>query len=209
MKKTFLIITGILVVAAILFTNASSENIQGYEVGDYAMDFSLKNVDGKMVSLADYKNAKGFMVIFTCNTCPYAKAYEQRIIDLDKKFSAKEFPVIAINPNDVSQSSGDSMSEMVKRSNEKNYPFPYLRDDVQEVTAAYGASKTPHVFVLNKESAGKFKVEYIGAIDDSPREASDVSERYVEDAVNALLSGNKPEVKGKRAIGCTIKWKDV
>ena len=209
MKKTFLIITGILVVAAILFTNASSENIQGYEVGDYAMDFSLKNVDGKMVSLADYKNAKGFMVIFTCNTCPYAKAYEQRIIDLDKKFSAKGFPVIAINPNDVNQSSGDSMSEMVKRSNEKNYPFPYLRDDVQEVTAAYGASKTPHVFVLNKEAAGKYKVEYIGAIDDSPREASDVSERYVEDAVNALLSGNKPEVKGKRAIGCTIKWKDA
>ena len=209
MKKTFLIITGILVVAAILFTNASSENIQGYEVGDYAMDFSLKNVDGKLVSLSDYKNAKGFMVIFTCNTCPYAKAYEQRIIDLDKKFSAKGFPVIAINPNDVDQSSGDSMNEMVKRSNEKNYPFPYLRDDVQEVTAAYGASKTPHVFVLNKESAGKYKVEYIGAIDDSPREASDVSERYVEDAVNALLSGKKPEVKGKRAIGCTIKWKDA
>lgn len=204
-----MIITGLLVVVAILFSNANTDEIQGYSVGDYATDFSLKGVDGKMVSLADYPSAKGFIVIFTCNTCPYAKAYEQRIIELDKMFDPKGFPVIAINPNDVSQSAGDSMDEMLQRSNENNYPFPYLRDDRQDITAAYGASKTPHVFVLNKEAAGKFKVEYIGAIDDSPREASDASEKYVEAAVNALLSNKKPAVKEKRAIGCTIKWKDA
>ncbi len=209
MKRTFLIITGLLVVVAILFTNASSEEIQGYQVGDYATDFNLKGVKGEMVSLSNYPSAKGFIVIFTCNTCPYAKAYEQRIIELDKKFASRGFPVIAINPNDPKQSAGDSMDEMKSRAADRNYPFPYLRDDVQEVTAAYGASKTPHVFVLNKEAAGKFKVEYIGAIDDSPREAADASEKYVEDAVNALLSGRKPAVKEKRAIGCTIKWKDA
>ncbi|XOV92623.1 MAG: thioredoxin family protein [Bacteroidota bacterium] len=209
MNRTFLIITGLLVVGAIFFTSANSENIQGYQVGDYATDFNLKGVDGKMVSLSNYSTAKGFIVVFTCNTCPYAKEYEQRIINLDNTFRAKGFPVIAINPNDPSQSSGDSMEEMKSRATSQNYPFPYLRDDVQEVTTTYGASKTPHVFVLNKEAAGKFKVEYIGAIDDSPREAADASEKYVEDAVNTLLAGKKPMVKEKRAIGCSIKWKGV
>lgn len=209
MKRTFLTITGLLVVVAILFTNASVDEINGYKVGDYATDFNLKNVDGKMVSMSNYPSAKGFIVVFTCNTCPYAKAYEQRIIDLHKTFSPKGFPVIAINPNDPSQSAGDSMEEMKTRASDRNYPFPYLRDDVQDITSAYGATKTPHVFVLNKEAAKKYKVEYIGAIDDSPREAADASEKYVESAVNALLSGKKPAVKEKRAIGCTIKWKDA
>ncbi len=209
MKKTIIIFTGLIVVFTILFTNASTDEIQGYTVGDYARDFSLKGVDGKMVSLTDYPSAKGFIIVFTCNTCPYAKAYEQRIIDLDKMYKAKGFPVIAINPNDVSQSAGDSMEEMLQRSQERNYSFPYLRDDKQEITAAYGAAKTPHVYVLNKEAVGKYKVEYIGAIDDSPREASDAGEKYVEAAINALLSNKKPTVKEKRAIGCTIKWKDA
>lgn len=209
MKRTFLLVTGLLVVVAVLFVNASETPIKGYEVGDLASDFKLQNVNGKMVSLSDYKDAKGFIVVFTCNTCPYAKLYEQRLIDLDNKYRSKGFPVIAINPNDVTKQPGDAMEAMIQRSNEKNYPFPYLRDDTQEVTASYGAAKTPHVYVLNKEGAEKYRVEYIGAIDDSPSEVADVSERYVEDAVDALLMGKKPVVKGKRAIGCTIKWKDA
>lgn len=208
MKKTFLLITGLLVVVAVLFVNATETPHKGFDVGEYATDFKLKNVDGKMVSLADYGDAKGFIVVFTCNTCPYAKLYEQRIIDLDKKFSDKGFPVVAINPNDVSKQPGDSMDEMVKRYKEKGYTFPYLRDDSQEVAVAYGATKTPHVYVLNKEG-GKYRIEYIGAIDDSPSEEADVNERYVEDAVNALLSGKKPAITSKRAIGCTIKWKNA
>lgn len=209
MRRTFLLFTSLLVVAAVLVVNATDAPEKGYEVGDYATDFKLKNVDGNMISMADYSNAKGFIVVFTCNTCPYAKLYEQRIIDLDKKYKEKGFPVIAINPNDVSKQPGDSMEEMIKRSIDKAYPFPYVRDDVQEITATYGATKTPHVYVLNKEAKDKYKVEYIGAIDDSPSEVADVSERYVEDAVDALLSGKNPVVKGKRAIGCTIKWKDA
>ena len=206
MKKTFLLISGVLLVVAILFINAS-DNINGYSVGDLATDFKLPNVDGKEVSLSDYGDAKGFIVIFTCNTCPYAKAYESRIIDLDKNYASKGFPVIAINPNDVSQAPGDTMDEMVKRAKDKGYTFPYLRDDSQKVTTAYGATKTPHVFLLNKEDGDKYRVEYIGAIDNSPREAGDVTERYVEDAIQSLMNGEKPSVTSKRAIGCTIKWK--
>jgi len=206
MKRTFLLATGILAVVGILFMNASSD-VGGYEVGDYAMDFELTNIDGQTVSLADYSDAKGFIVVFTCNTCPYAKMYEKRIMELDQEYKAKGFPVIAINPNDVSQQPGDSMAEMQARSTSKGYSFPYLRDDKQKITAAYGATKTPHVYVLNKESASKYKVEYIGAIDDSPRDASDVSQAYVGDAVDALLNGTKPSITTKRAIGCTIKWR--
>ncbi|MEQ8907241.1 thioredoxin family protein [Ekhidna sp.] len=206
MKRTFILILGVMAVVAVLFINAS-EPEAGYGVGDYAADFKLPNTNGKMVSMSDYNSAKGFVIIFTCNTCPYAKAYESRIIDLDKEYADKGFPVIAINPNDVSQQPGDSMDEMKKRANNKGYTFPYLRDDSQEVTKAFGASKTPHVYVLNKESAGKYKVEFIGAIDNSPNDPTDVSETYVEDAINAILAGSTPAITEKRAIGCTIKWK--
>lgn len=196
---------GVLAVVAVLFINASKP-APGYGIGDYAADFKLPNIDGKMISMSDYKDAKGFIVVFTCNTCPYAKAYESRIIDLDKQYAGKGFPVIAINPNDVNQQPGDTMEEMKKRAKSKGYSFPYLRDDSQKVAKAFGATKTPHVYVLNKEASGKYKVEFIGAIDDSPNDPSDVSETYVEDAIGALLDGKKPTVTEKRAIGCTIKW---
>ncbi|MBV6647667.1 MAG: thioredoxin family protein [Cyclobacteriaceae bacterium] len=207
MKKTFLLGTGLLVVVAVLLSSSTSSLSEGLGVGDYASDFKLPNVDGKTVSLTDFADAKGFIVVFTCNTCPYAKMYEKRVIELDKKYSSKGFPVVAINPNDVNQQPGDTMDEMVKRAREKGYTFPYLRDDSQKVAGSYGATKTPHVYVLSKENAEKYKIEYIGAIDDSPREAEDVTERYVEDAVNALLKGESPTITTKRAIGCTIKWK--
>ncbi|MEQ9468877.1 MAG: thioredoxin family protein [Ekhidna sp.] len=206
MKRTFILLVGVMAVVAVLFMNAS-EPEAGYGVGDYAADFKLPNIDGKMVSMSDYSSAKGFIIVFTCNTCPYAKAYESRIMDLDKKYAGKGFPVIAINPNDISQQPGDSMEEMKKRSGNKGYSFPYLRDDSQEVAKAFGATKTPHVYVLNKEAAGKYKVEFIGAIDDSPNDPSDVSETYVEDAIDAVMAGKSPAVTEKRAIGCTIKWK--
>lgn len=206
MKKTFGIVTGVLVVVASLFINAA-EPAPGYGVGDLAKDFKLTNINGKQVSLADYSSAKGFIVVFTCNTCPYAKAYESRIVELDKKYASKGFPVIAINPNDIKKQPDDSMEKMKLRAKEKGFTFPYLRDDSQQVAKAFGATKTPHLYVLNKESASNYRVEFIGAIDDSPNDPSDVSERYVESAVDALLRGGKPSVTEKRAIGCTIKWK--
>jgi len=131
-------------------TLTETEKTAGYEVGDYAADFSLKNVDGEMVSLANFKEAEGFIVTFTCNTCPYSVMYEQRIIDLDDKYASQGYPVIAINPNDPNKSSGDSYDKMVERSSEKNYPFPYLIDESQEVARNFGATNTPHMYILKK-----------------------------------------------------------
>jgi peroxiredoxin len=113
----------------------------GYNPGDKASDFKLRNVDGRYVSLGDYESAKGFVVVFTCNHCPYAQAYQDRLIDLNNKYLSKGFPLIAINPNDPAVSPGDSYSEMQKRANEKNYPFPYLFDETQAVYKMYGADR--------------------------------------------------------------------
>ncbi len=179
---------------------------QGYKVGDMAKDFSLKNVDGKMVSLSNYKDAKGFIVIFTCNHCPYAKLYEQRIINLHKKYAAEGYPVIAINPNDPEKQPDDSYENMIKRSKEKSYPFVYLFDDTQNTAKVFGATRTPHVYLLNKVQ-DKYQVAYIGAIDDNPQSAEDVETLYVENAISALKKGKKVAMSSTKAIGCTIKWK--
>ncbi|OBW42284.1 Thiol-disulfide oxidoreductase ResA [Chryseobacterium sp. MOF25P] len=179
---------------------------KGYEVGDTAADFKLKNIDGKMVSLSDFKMAKGFIVVFTCNHCPYAKKYEDRIVALDKKYKEAGYPVIAINPNDPNVQPEDGFQQMITRAKEKGFTFPYLVDEGQKVYPQYGATKTPHVFILQKEGA-KNIVKYIGAIDNNYDDPNDVSERYVEDAMDALLSG-KPVANAKTvAIGCTIKVK--
>ncbi len=179
---------------------------QGYEIGDKATDFSLLNVDGKMVSMSDYPDAKGFIVIFSCNHCPYAVAYEDRIIDLHKTYAPKGYPVIAINPNDPEVQPEDSYEKMVERSKEKNFPFVYLFDKGQKIYPQYGATRTPHVYLLNKKG-DELIVEYIGAIDDNYKDANAVKEKYLANAVDALLKGKKPEVKETKAIGCSIKVK--
>jgi peroxiredoxin len=195
-----------LVCAAMIFAGSPVKN--GYEVGDSAASFKLKNVDGKMVSLDDYKDAKGFIVIFDCNTCPYSKAYNGRILALSKKYAPLKFPVIAINANDPATSSGDSFEEMVKQAKRKGYDFPYLVDETQAIAKAYGASNTPHVFVLNK-IGNDLKVAYIGTIDDNARNESVVTRKYVENAVDALLNGKSVPTTRTRAVGCGIKWKNV
>jgi peroxiredoxin len=201
MKTTLMI----LVCGGLLFSAIPRKN--GYAVGDTATDFKLKNVDGKMVSLADFKTAKGFIVIFDCNTCPYSKAYNSRIIALDKKYASQGFPVIAINANDPQASPGDSFEDMVSEAKQKAYDFPYLVDESQAVAKAYGATNTPHVFVL-KRDAQVLKVEYIGTIDNNARNASAVTQKYVEIAVDALLAGKPVSTTKTKAIGCGIKWKN-
>ena len=194
--------------AILLFLSTAFVNPQtGYNVGDKAADFNLKNVDGKMVSLSDYKSAGGFIVVFTCNHCPFAKAYEQRIIDLDKKYAGKGYPVVAINPNDKDIVPEDSFEEMQKRAKEKNYVFPYLYDESQETAKAYGATRTPHVYILKKEKEG-LVVKYIGAIDDNTEEPLAVKTRYVENALTELMNGKEVTQSFAKAIGCTIKWKN-
>lgn len=176
----------------------------GYDIGSIATDFSLRNIDDQMVSLADYPEAKGFIVIFTCNHCPYSVAYEDRIIALDQEFKSKGYPVIAINPNNPEHYPADSFDNMKVRADEKGFTFPYLFDAGQLIFPQYGATKTPHVFVLQKTDGGN-RVEYIGAIDDNSGDAEKVTERYVADAVNALLAGEAPAVRKVKAIGCSIK----
>ncbi|MBT8260052.1 MAG: thioredoxin family protein [Flavobacteriaceae bacterium] len=177
---------------------------KGYDIGDIATDFSLENIDGKMVSLADYEDAKGFIVIFTCNTCPYSVAYEDRIVALDKKYASQGYPVIAIMPNNIEVKPGDSMEAMQKRAKEKGFTFPYLMDKSQEIYPQYGATKTPHVYVLKKGKYGNV-VRYIGAIDDNYKDANKSNRKYVEEAVDALLNGEEIKETKTRAIGCTIK----
>lgn len=194
----------LLVVATGLITAFNTLTPSGYEIGSIATDFSLKNINDKMVSLKDFKEAKGFIVIFTCNHCPYAIAYEDRIIELDKKYKKLGYPVIAINPNNPEKQKDDSFDKMKVRAKEKGFTFPYLFDDGQKIYPQYGATKTPHVYILQKTDKGNV-VQYIGAIDDNHSDASAVKQKYVEDAVDALLKNQEVKVKTTKAIGCSIK----
>ncbi len=181
----------------------------GYNVGDKATNFALKNTDGKLVSLTDYTNAKGFIIIFTCNHCPFAQAYQDRIIALDQEYKLKGFPVIAVNPNDPSIVPEDSYEAMQVRAKEKGFTFPYLFDETQEVYKTYGATRTPHVFLLKKESDGALIVKYIGAIDDNYQDADAVKVTYLKNALNDVIAGKDPELNFTKAIGCTIKAKQA
>lgn len=195
-----------LFVFALAFLIAGTPFEKGYEVGDTVVNFKLKNVDGKEVALADYKSSKGVIVIFDCNTCPYSKAYNARIFDLNKKYSAKGFPVITINSNDVKMSPGDSYDEMVKQAKKKGYDFPYLYDESQEVAKKFGATNTPHVYLL-ENNGGKFEVAYIGAIDNNSRDADAADKKYVEDAIESLIKGKEVPVTQTKAVGCGIKYR--
>lgn len=192
----------LLLFTILLATAISAQN--GYDIGALAADFNLENIDGSFVSLSDFSESKGFIVVFTCNTCPYAVAYEDRIEALNKKYAKKGYPVIAIMPNNTEIKPGDSLDAMRKRANKKGFTFPYLIDREQAVFPQYGATKTPHVYVLKKNNE-MLTVRYIGAIDDNYKDANKVVLKYVEDAVDALLMNRKVPVSKTRAIGCSIK----
>ncbi len=195
----------ILVLAVLALTVAfTTKAKKGYKIGDKVDNFTLKNIDGKMVSLSDYNDVNGVVVVFTCNHCPYSKMYEDRIIALDKKYKTKGYPVVAINPNDPAVSMGDDFDSMKERAKEKGFTFPYLFDDGQKVFPKFGATRTPHVFIL-KNDKKDFVLSYIGAIDDNARDASSVNTLYVENAVDDLLAGKSPRQTETKAIGCSIK----
>ena len=201
MKRLLSITLFVLTAALYSFTGA------GLNVGDNAQDFKLKNVDGKYVSLSDMKDVKGVIVIFTCNHCPFAKAYEDRIIALDKKYRKQGYPVVAISPNDPKESPEDAPDLMASRAKEKGYTFPYLFDDTQVTSAAYGVAHTPQVFLLQRDKNGQFKVAYTGAIDNDTEGKMKDRQNYVEDAIAALQKGKTPDPATTKAIGCSIKWR--
>ena len=193
----------LLTLTLILFAALSyAQTSAGYSIGSTATDFELKNVDGNLVSLkGTFPDAKGYIVIFTCNHCPYAVLYEDRIKALNEKHSSNGYPVVAVNPNDPEIVPEDSFENMKERSEEKGFDFPYVFDEAQTIFPKYGALKTPHIFLLDAEMT----VRYIGAIDDNPRNADAVTINYVDNAIAALEQGNDPEPAETKAIGCRIK----
>lgn len=186
-----------------VFEDHSVEEVVGYGIGDEVKDFKLLNVSGHYISLSDFKDVNGYIVVFTCNTCPYAVMYEERLIELHKRAIEKGYPVVAIMPNDVDVKPGDSFTEMQKLHADRGFPFVYLYDEGQKIYPQFGATKTPHVYLLDADR----KVQYIGAIDDNARDAEAVTVRYVEDAIDALAAGKTPTPRTTKAIGCSIKVK--
>ena len=195
----------ITILAVFGFNNDSNVTFsEGYTIGDVASEINLMNVDKRMVSYAKYPDAKGFIVIFTCNTCPYAVASEDRIIELDAEFKPQGYPVIAINPNNPKVQPDDTFELMQEKAKDKGFTFPYLYDASSTIYATYGAKKTPHVYLLQKEK-GKNIVRYIGAIDDNVRNGDAVKERFLANAVNELIAGKEVTLKETKAIGCSVK----
>ena len=197
MKKLF-----VLVVVTLFY----SLTLHAYKPGDVVKNFKLKDTKGKFVSLSDYKDSKGVILIFDCNTCPYSKAYAKRIASLERKFSPKGFPVIAINSNSPEVSPGDSYQKMQERSKKQNIQYPYLFDETQEVAKSYEATRTPEVFLLTKKG-NDFVLRYTGAIDNNSFSPEKVTKTYVEDAIEAILNNKKVGKQKTASIGCTIKWK--
>lgn len=178
-----------------------------YKIGDSIVDFNLTNVDGSNKSLSSM-NTTGAILIFTCNNCPYAKVYENRIIELDKKYKSLGYPVIAINPNSVGMAGEDGMDENKILANEKGFTFPYLKDESQEITNAFGVKRTPTAFILKREN-GKYILKYAGAIDDNSQSAIDVTKKYIEIAIGELLLGKNASINTTKSIGCNVKWKNI
>ena len=193
-------------IATLFFAGASFAQNDQDLIGMVAPQFALKNIDGKNVSLKDFSNEKGAIVIFTCNHCPYSKMYEDRIVALDAQYKEMGFPVVAINPNDPIEYKSDNFANMKKRAKEKGFTFPYLVDDSQEIAKAYGATRTPHVFLVVNEGERQV-VRYVGAIDDNPQDEKGVETKFLETAIETIAKGETPDPDYTKAVGCGIKWK--
>lgn len=163
---------------------------------------TMKNVSGKDLSLTAAAGKKGTLVIFSCNHCPYVRAWEDRMIDYSKTFIKDGVNVVLINSNDPNKVKGDSFEEMKKRAAAQGYPFPYVVDHGSKMAHAFGATRTPEVFLFN----GKGSLVYHGAIDDNHSDRAKVEKHYLKDAVASLVSGKPVPTTSTRAVGCSIKW---
>jgi peroxiredoxin len=165
---------------------------------------AMKNVDGKMLTIDSVKGAKGTLVIFTCNHCPYVKAWEKRITELGNSFARQGIGMIAINSNDPGRSEEDDFDGMVTRAKDLGLQFPYVVDEGSVVAKAFGASKTPEAFLFD----AKGKLVYHGTIDDNVKEPEKVEKRWLKDALTAVAAGQAPAVQETKALGCGIKFKE-
>jgi peroxiredoxin len=170
------------------------------------LDFSLKNTDGKMISLANYKEAKGFIIVFTCNHCPFAKLYPPRLNALNSKYDSLGVPLIAISSTDTMMYEEDTYPKMIAKATDEQFNFPYLFDEMQSVAKNFKAQKTPHAFIIWKENE-KWVIKYNGAIDDNGMKPEKVTEHYVANAVDALLANKKITIPETKSIGCQIAFR--
>ena len=162
----------------------------------------LRGVDGKAHSTAEYSGKNILVVAFSCNHCPYVRAYEDRIIALQREYGPKGVQVIAINSNETKNYPEDSFDKMVLRAQERGFNFPYLRDEDQSVAEAFGATHTPQFFAFD----GERRLRYSGRMDDNWEHPEAVKKTYLRDALDALLGGKEVPVPETYSIGCTIKW---
>jgi peroxiredoxin len=173
------------------------------EIGEKAPDFTLCGVDGKTWSLQDFDDSPYLVVIFSCNHCPFVVGSEDRYLAIHRDYGPRGVAMAAINSNETENHPTDDYEHMVARAREKGFEFPYLRDESQDTARAYGALKTPHVFVFDSER----RLRYTGRIDDNPREAEQATTSELRDALDALLAGQDPPVTVTNPIGCNVKWK--
>lgn len=170
-------------------------------LGSPAPDFDLESVDGKNYSLKTFAGSPVIVVVFTCNHCPYSRAYEDRLVAIQRDYAEKGVQLVAINSNDEKSYPEDAYPEMVKRAKEKGFNFPYLRDPDQSVAEAYGAVCTPHVFAFDESRTLKYR----GRVDDSKDPAA-VKSSDLRDALDDMLAGSSPRIADTRPFGCSIKW---
>jgi len=171
--------------------------------GDKALPFTLPGVDGKRHALTDYADKAAVAVIFSCNHCPYVRAWEDRMVQIQADYASRGAQFIAISANDATKYPDDSFSKMKERAREKGFNFPYLYDETQEIARAYGAQRTPEVFLFDKSRV----LCYHGTIDDNCDAPNNVQAHYLRDALDAVLANRTPPTVETSAVGCTIKWK--
>ena len=176
--------------------------VANLKIGDKALDFNLTGTDDKSHSLNEYAN-KNIVVVFSCNHCPYVRAWEDRMIKIQADYESKGVQLVAINANDAAKYPDDSFQNMKVRAREKKFNFPYLRDEDQKVATSYGAQRTPEVFLFDT----KRTLQYHGAIDDNYDEPNAVKVHYLRNALDAVLHGGKVPIADTAPVGCTVKWK--
>lgn len=203
MSKSFKTFLFVLLITAFGF-NKSNENYNN-KIGEKISDFKLKNVDNTLVSMSDFKNAKGFMIVFTCNHCPFAKLYSKRLNDLNKKYKPLGVPLLAINSMDSLLYKEESFELMQTKAKSDKINFFYLQDATQSVGKDFRAKHTPQAYVIWKED-NNWIVKYEGAIDDdgeNPKKANP----FISKAVNELLSGKKVTLPQTESFGCRIFYR--
>ncbi len=173
------------------------------KIGDPAIPFRLPGVDGREHALDDYADRAAVVVIFSANHCPYVQAWEDRMVALQREYAPRGVQFLVISSNDPAQYPEDSFDRMKERARDKGYNFPYLFDETQEVARAYGAQRTPEVFVFDSNR----RLCYHGAIDDNYEDPNKVRSHYLRDALEAVLAGRQPAVSETPPVGCTIKWR--